>query len=264
MDRDRLQLALERLDAGRWEAFEELAAAYAASQYPNLQTLASAAGDRGRDGVLWQPEDDPTVVLQYSVTTGWESKIRETAGRIAEEFEGIQVLIYFSPKVIGPAADSVVEVVRRKHRIFVQIRDQSWFLDRVNESSATEAAGERVATLVVDPLLASRRVTARQAIALDDEEAAAAVLYLAFQLEDDSLEKGLTKTCFEGLVRAALRGTDPTNRLERAEVHKRVRQVVPSGSPDEVVQQVDSALARLEKRSIRHHKAVDEFCLSYA
>src|SRR5690606_3192617 len=148
--------------------------------------------------------------------------------------------------------------------IFVQVRDRSWFLDRVNESSATEAAAERLATLLVDPLVATGDRPQRGAVPLDDEEATAAVLYLALQLEDDSLEKGLTKTCFEGLVRAALRGTDPQNRLSRTEVHRRVQQVVPAGTPEEVTTQVDSALARLERRSVRHHDAEDEFCLSYA
>lgn len=262
--RDRLQLALERLDAGKWEAFEELASGFAASQYPNLQTLASASGDRGRDAVLWQPENDPTVVLQYSVTRDWDAKIRTTAARLAGEFADVQVLMFFSPQSIGPNADAVVEAVRKKHGLFVQIRDRSWFLDRVHSSTAAEKAAERLATMIVDPLVAPTRAGAPPSVALDDEDAAAAVLYLALQLEDDSLEKGLTKTCFDGLVRAVLRGTDPQNRLARTEIHRRVLEVVPSASPQEVATKVDSALARLEKRFIRHHSPEDEFCLSYS
>ena len=111
MLRDRLQLALDQLHLDRWADFEELASTFAADQYPNLQTLASSSGDRGRDGVLWQPLDDPTVILQYSVTSDWKAKVRATARQVGKEFPGCEVLLYFSPLVIGPAADAITEEI---------------------------------------------------------------------------------------------------------------------------------------------------------
>lgn len=262
MLRDRLALALERLDATRWKDFEDLCAAYAAAQYDNLITLAATSGDRGRDAVLWQPEAQPSVVLQYSVAADWKGKVRATIRRLGAEFDGVQVLIFFSSQVIGPAADDLVAEVLRDHGVYVQVRDRNWFLDRVNLDPATDAAAERIVTAIVEPLLSSEGVVAPHSEALTDHEAAAGVIYLAMQLEDDKLEKGLTKVCFDGLVRAALRDTGPDRRVGRQEVHRRVRDMVPSGSEADVGTYVDAALARLDRLFVRHYRAADEFCLA--
>jgi hypothetical protein len=258
-----LQLALERLDASRWQDFEELCAAFMASNYPNLITMGAVSGDRGRDGVLWQPEEDPSVVLQYSVTANWSGKINDTVARLKSEFPGVQVLIFCSSQIIGPDADAVVEKVRRESRIFVQVRDRSWFLDRVNSDAASTAAAERLVKLVVEPFLASEGIVDSNAQALTDHEAAAGVVYLALQLEDDTLEKGLTKTCFDGLVRAALRNTDPKHTITREEVRRRVAEMLPTAPYEDVVMYTNSSLQRMERRFVRLHKKPDHFCLSY-
>jgi hypothetical protein len=82
VERKRFELALERLPASSWELFENLASAFAVVDYPNLRTLASAAGDQGRDAILYSPEQDDSLVLQYSVTDSWSDKIRATARRV--------------------------------------------------------------------------------------------------------------------------------------------------------------------------------------
>ena len=95
---------------------------------------------------------------------------------------------------------------------------------------------------------------------LDTHEARAAHLYLSLQLRDET-QKGLTKLSFEALVRSVLSRTDSQNRLARAEVKSRVRQLLPN-DPPESGSLTDSALTRLTKRAVRHWVKPDEFCLT--
>ncbi len=258
----RFELALERIESSQWREFEKLAAIFLASQYPNLRVLASESGDRGRDAILWQPEDDPTVVLQFSVTGSWQDKIAETASRLHDQFPGTQILTYVSPHVIGPAADSVSGSVRRRYGLYVDVRDRTFFLSRVNSDAATVAAAEELAERIVDPYLGSKGVIDAKPQRLSGHETQAAVVYLAMQLEDDVQEKGLTKLCFDGLVRAILRDTSPVSRMPRSEIHLRIRTVIPAHDYGQVDGYVDAALTRLEKRYLRHYRVIDEFCLT--
>ena len=84
MTEKRLQLALERLTFGDWERFERFASEFLAIEMPDLRTVAGPSGDGGRDAELFSPADDPTQVIQYSVSKGWEQKIKGTASRISE------------------------------------------------------------------------------------------------------------------------------------------------------------------------------------
>src|SRR5713226_3771789 len=67
MERARLKLALDRLEAEHWSRFEQFASEFLVSDYPNLRTVASTSGDQGRDAELFSPDGLPSVVLQYSV-----------------------------------------------------------------------------------------------------------------------------------------------------------------------------------------------------
>jgi hypothetical protein len=260
--RERLQLALELLPPAAWERFEHFASEFCSSVYGNLRTLAWPSGDRGRDAVIWQPEDDPTVVLQYSVTTNWETKISSTARDLADEFPNVQVLRFVSNKLIGPQADAVRERVRKAHKIYVDVLDQSWFLDRRSFSAQTSAAAEQLAEEVVDAYV-SHRVRGR-AVALSSEEARAAVVYLTLQWEDEARDRGLTKLCFEAVVRAVLRDTSTSNPMPRLEIHRRVQEVLPVHAASELDEYTNLALTRLVRAQVNHHLAHDEFCLSYA
>ncbi|HVQ36577.1 MAG TPA: hypothetical protein VMS31_03540 [Pyrinomonadaceae bacterium] len=141
--------------------------------------------------------------------------------------------------------------------------DSNWFLERLHSNQQREIAAELLARDIVDPYLASAEILTRKPSALTSLESKAAFLYLGLQWEDDTREKGLTKLCFEGLVRAVLRNTDSENRLSRVEIRKRVRSILPNHAAGLVDTKTDSALGRLTKRFIRHWRGPDEFCLTH-
>jgi hypothetical protein len=260
----RFSLGLDWLGPADWEIFEQLASTFLAVEFTELRTTASPSGDRGRDAFLFIPESDPSVAIQYSVSEDWRGKINDTVRTIEKEHPDVRVLVYATNQAIGAKADDLVTTLRRKRNIHVDVRDRQWFLERKETSAATEAAAERLATRIVDPALQDKGVIERRTPVLGDREARTAVLYLDLQLRDDAQEKGLTKIAFDGLVRAALRDTDPANRLPRAEIHRRVMEFVPGHEPERLKVLADSALRRLTKTSVRHHRRVDEFCLAYS
>jgi len=113
------------------------------------------------------------------------------------------------------------------------------------------------------PILADNSLVERKAPALSSNESRAACVHLALQYRDDSRDKGLTKLCFEALVRAVLRDTTPTARLSRREIRDRVASLVPATSRDRADVLTDGALGRLERRGLRRWRQEDEFCLSH-
>ncbi len=230
---------------------------------PNLRTMASASGDKGRDSELFSPIDDPSVMLQYSVTEGWLEKIRETARRLKAEFPDVFVLIYATSQEIGAKADDLKKELRKKYRLALDIRDREWFLERRKVTNQTQSASQHLISKIADPIVASRKIIRTKSSALTSIEARAALVYLALQWEDDTREKGLTKLCFEALARAVLRETDSQHRLTREEVRSRVRRVLYNHPATQVDQYTDAALSRLNKRFVRHWRKLDEFCLTY-
>ena len=262
MERKKLVFALQHTGPDDWSRFEKLSSAFLADQYPQLRTVAGV-GDGGRDAILYQPHDDPLTVLQYSVARNWDSKIRTTAERVNVSTPSARILIYATSQQIGPAADKVRVFVQQHHNLHLDIRDASWFADRVNRSPATIAAAEEYASPIIEPLLAEigeKRVGTSE---LTDAEARAALVFLAMLREDVSREKGLTKLSYEALVRSVLRGTDNDNRMARSEICERVRAILHYSQPHEVDQYTNAALNRMRKRQIRHWRKEDEFCLTY-
>ena len=153
MTLDRLRLALRQLRSSDWSLFEEFASSFLASEFDSLQTTASPSGDEGRDAQLFSPVGEPTVVLQYSVTPDWEDKITKTAKRISTTLPDARALIYVSNHVIGPAADKKRKALRQDHGLSLDVRDQSWFLDRCIGDRKHEIVAEQMATRIVDPFL---------------------------------------------------------------------------------------------------------------
>jgi hypothetical protein len=126
------------------------------------------------------------------------------------------------------------------------------------------AEAEELAQKIVDPLVSSSgEVLTNQGQALDDLEAKAAFVYLGLQWADDTREKGLTKLCFEALVRSVLRDTTSDERKARSEIHHLVEQLLPAQHGPSLRAQVDGALKRLSKKYIRHWTKPDEFCLTW-
>ena len=263
MSRERLTLALERLQSDQWKIFEEFASAFLTSQYPNLRTVASPSGDQGRDAYLFSFDGRIPTILQYSISKDWKKKIRKTAKRISATFPDTVLLIYVTNQKILSASDNLKKDLTNDYGLMLDIHDIDWFLDRFAGDEHREAVSEALAKKIVDPYLVSKGVLDHSAPTLSSTDFRAALTFLQLQWEDDTREKGLTKLSFEALVKTVLRNTNSESRLARAAIHDQITGLFPNHDSDLVRNVVDSALLRLTKRSIRHWTQLDEFCLTY-
>ncbi len=260
----RFKKALEGLDHRNWQLFEEVAAKFVADEFPTLRTLADPSGDGARDGVLLSPAEYPAIAVQYSVTERTSEKIRATARTLNDKHAEITNLIFLTPRDVSTTVrDTEIARLRKHHRLHLDVRDSSWFLDREDRSPSTQAAAELAAKRIVDPLLASAGLLGRSNPELSGEETRVALFFLSMQREDDTRDRGLTKLCFDALVRAVLRGTDNEHLMSRQDVHEAVGRLVPSHSAGDVADYTDRALVRLERNSVRRWTTSDSFCLTY-
>ncbi|MCU1389740.1 MAG: hypothetical protein JWL72_3078 [Ilumatobacteraceae bacterium] len=259
----RFEFALRNVEASQWQAFERLSRKFMAADYREMRTLASAAGDGGRDGMLFLADGDETVAIQMSLSIDWAAKIRRTAVRLDEKHSQVTDLIYLTSQEIGAKGDDLRRDLRKNRHLILDIRDRSWFVDRELSSPATREAADAFSRLVVDPLLPVTEIVDRGHELLSNHESRAALLYLVLQAEDDSQDRQLTKMCFDSLVRTALRETDNEHRMSRDEVYAWVLSVLPTHDAPEVRGYVDRALERLDRRFIRHWRQSDEFCMNY-
>lgn len=260
----RFKLALEQFSPARWSLFEDLAGRFLADEFPGIRRLADSRGDGGRDADLYTSGDYSHIVLQYSVSADAERKVRETAAVLNKKHPEVTELIYVTNRAVPTATRDALKSRLRKHnRLSLDFRDQGWFLDRTDRSAATTQATEKVCKILIEPLLLEAGVIRSAPMSLTDEDAKAALLFLALQREDDTQERGLTKLCFDALARAVLRRTDNEHRLSRVEVHETASKLLPSHPSDEVAMYIDRALERLERHAIRHWTKTDEFCLTY-
>lgn len=147
--------------------------------------------------------------------------------------------------------------------LFLDFHDRDWFLDRFLGDAHREAICESLAQLIVDPYLSSKGVLIHSAPTLSTTEYRAALTFPQLQWEDDTREKGLTKLCFEALVRTSLRHTDSSSRLSRTQIHASIISLFPAHDPEQVRRLVDAALIRLAKRYVRRWMKEEEFCLTY-
>lgn len=256
----RFGLALDQLGPADWERFEQLASIFLAAEYPALRTMASASGDGGRDSELYSEEADDSVVFQYSVTENWLAKIRQTIRRLKATFPKAKSLIYVTNKKIGADADALKKELR-KDGYFLDVYDRSWLIERSNSNASRENAAEDLAHTFVDPLVSSRSLDNDLVTSLNSEDAKTALIFLEMQLQDSSASYGLTKSSYDALTRAALRETDTSNRLTRAQIVSKVHSFLPSHSEAVVQQRVNASLDRLSKSAIRYRKDRDEYHL---
>lgn len=260
----RFRAALEGIDYRNWQLFEEVAAKFTSDEFPTLRTLADPAGDAGRDGVLQSSEDYPNVAVQYSVTDSTSKKIRATARVLNEKHPEVSLLVYLTPRqVTTKTRDAETIHLRKHHGLTLDIRDISWFVEREMNSATTQAAAELAGRRIVDPMLSNAGVINTARSELSAEDSRAALFFLSMQREDDDQNRGLTKLCFDALVRAALRGTDNENRMSRSAIHDAVLKLVPTQDSADVPAYADRALGRLERQAVRHWTADDSFCLSF-
>jgi hypothetical protein len=259
----RLELALELLKPADWSKFEKIASTFLAAEFDDLRTTANPSGDEGRDSELFSPAAEPTVVFQYSVSTGWAAKINSTVRRLKKTHPAVVSLIYVSNQVIGALSDDLKRKFRINDGLSLDVRDRNWFVDRVLGHPSREKAAEELAEAIVDPYLSSRGMSQFAPSELSSPEAIAAVTFLGLQWQDDIREKGLTKLAFEALVRASLENTDSEHRLSRSDVHSRISQLLPDHPKLQLQHLADIALTHLVKKAVRHWQKQDEFCLTH-
>ncbi|MBP2354111.1 hypothetical protein JOF29_005221 [Kribbella aluminosa] len=228
--------------------------------------MATMSGDRGRDGELYIPDEEPEVAVQYSVTQDWTAKIRATVRRISETMPGVRRLVYATNQDIGAKADDLRTELRIGHGIHLDINDRSWFTERELSHPQRQAAAEELSQKFVDPLLSRRGIEAVVAPSLERHDAKLALLHLTLDNEDKATGKGLTKSCFESLVLAQLHDTDTDNRLKASEIEDAVVGLLGAGNPTQVRALVRSALNRLSAKQgpVNHHRSTDDYCLSHA
>lgn len=262
MNESLFKFALDRLEPSDWAQFERLCSAFLSTEFSSLRTMATASGDGGRDAELYSPDNSPIIAIQYSVTSHWNTKIKDTIKRISKTFPDIRILIYMSNQVIGAECDKLKQEAL-KQGFSVDIRDRSWFLERVNTNANREQAAQKLANRIAVPYLASEKIINKAASPLSTKEARAALLYLGLQWQDDASDKGLTKLSFDALVRAALRNSTADNRMSRQSILDTVYKMLPSADTHIVKPLIESALARLTKKYIRHWPQDDHFCLTH-
>lgn len=264
MPSERLALALERMQAADWLAFERFAAEFLAVEMPSLRTTAAAAGDKGRDGQLFLPGEEMRTAVQYSVTKSWASKIKDTRETLFGHFAKVTRIVYCTNQVIGPAADELVEEFRLAG-LALDIRDRSWFVDRELTHPQRETASAELAERFVSPLLAARGLAERAPSPLGSGEAQVALLHLTLEGYDQASDKGLTKSCFESLVLAALHDSRAESTRSIDEIFGEVRRFVPAGDDAQVRAQVESATRRLSVRGgpVKQVGKTADYHLSY-
>lgn len=262
MNRQLLELALERLRPSDWESFEVLSSQFLASDFSELRTMAAPSGDGGRDSELFSPTGAANVVFQYSVAENWSTKINKTITRIKSLNSSASILIYMTNQIIGAKADVLRKAVL-SNGLYLDIRDRNWFLERFEHDDAKFKAATMLVDRYAKPYLEGSEIIANKRPSLSNQEAKAALVYLAMQWEDENQEKGLTKLAFESLVRAALRRTNSDSRMKRNEIHDKIISYLPSAHPEKINSYIDSALQRLNKKCIRHWMQTDEFCLTF-
>ncbi|WP_157630623.1 hypothetical protein [Kribbella catacumbae] len=247
MSSERLALALRELQSGDWLVFEKFAAAFLAVDYPSLRTMASPAGDKGRDGQLYVVDEAPKTMVQYSVAEDWRAKILGTEKRLNENFKGFTRLIYCTSQVIGPAADSLVEEFRNRG-ISLDIRDRSWFVDRQYTAAQREIASEDLSVLKVDPLLSRHGIANISGPMMSDDDARVALFHLSLEGYDENSDRNITKSCFEALLLAALHDTNVDSPIGMDELQVAVKALVPVDAVAQVEAQISGAASRLTRK----------------
>jgi len=258
----RFEFALSQLKGSDWERFERIASVFLVEEFPTLRTMACPSGDGGRDAELFSPDNGASVVLQYSVQEDWRAKVQTTAKRVSENLPNARLIIYVTNQVLGARGDDLKKQIFGDYKLFVDFRDRTFFLDRVDRSSATQIAAEKLAQELVDPITLPIGSGTRTSQHLTTQEARAAHVYLSLQMQDDVQDKGLTKLTFEALVRSAMTNTSPDQLMSRTEICARVRSLVPNHSKEHIDALTNSAIRRLDKKVIRAYPN-NTFCLNH-
>ncbi|MDV3124319.1 hypothetical protein M1247_05300 [Mycobacterium sp. 21AC1] len=265
MSRGRLELALTQIPSAAWEDFEKFASEFLIADFPDLRTMARAAGDEGRDGDIFDVDGAGKIKLQYSVTVGWRAKILQTVDRLKDFKPKPTNLIYVTNQQIGPEADDLKREVFAEQDIVLDIRDRSYFLDRRDHTIAGRAASEVLERKFVDPLLTSQGIAHSVAPALTAEEERIAFLHISIDLIERDRSRNFAKDAYESLVLAVLHGTTHDTALTRASIQDRICSFVHADTRQQLAARIDSALERLTKKrgTVKHIRSSDCFHIAF-
>ncbi|NTG65158.1 hypothetical protein G6L45_33445 [Agrobacterium rhizogenes] len=205
--------------------------------------------------------EEANVMFQYTVRDDWEQKVKDTLKRLLQEFPNSNVVIFCTNQLIGAKGDRVRKLAREQG-VSLDIRDRSWFVERLDLDDSRKNAAAELARVIVDPLLEQAGVI-ESTPGLRGQEAKTALVFLELQAKDENVEKGLTKSCYESLVKAALQGTSSSSRLSRQDIYTRISALLPQHDVSQLAPFVDAALKRLDKSAVKYYPREDEFHVSY-
>lgn len=264
MPNPKLRVALNDMPSSDWEFFEQFAAEFLVEDYPGLRTTASPHGDKGRDGEVFEIDDYPSHLVQYSLAADWDSKIKATVKRLRETKPELKVLIYATARRIGADADELKRTLRESG-ITLDVLDQSYFVERELTSPQRQVASEELIQRIVSPMLTERQIVKRVAGPLQSDEARVALLHLALDAKDETSEKNLTRACFESLVLAALHDSSAANPKSIDQIVATVQTYTPTENAQQVRGQTESALKRLSKKRgpVKHISKDGKYHLSF-
>lgn len=257
--RPRFEFALKNLKSSDWQHFEELSSSFLAADYPNLRTTAATSGDKGRDAELFS-SNFAKVMFQYSVQEDWAGKIQDSLATLKKNFPEFGTLVFMTNRQVGAKGDKLRTTFRKDGKN-LDVRDNSWFLDRFTLDDHRMRAAEGFATIAADPIL--RTAAERPGSALVGQEARTALLYLEMQATDEDGKKGLTKSCFETLVRCALRNTDADTAMTPAEIEDYIQRLLPRHTSLQLRPFIAAAIKRLSRQAIKAHKSPERYHISF-
>lgn len=262
MNQSKFELALNQTKSSDWEAFEKLCSSFLANEHPSMRTMASPSGDGGRDSQLFNPDNINIICSQYSVSADWEAKIKKTLKRLKDGFPDVTVLIYMTNQEIGAKADDIRKECLQ-NRIFLDVRDKNWFLDRWCQDDLKANAALEYFEKIGRRYLEDQNVVDKFVSPLSTDESKAALVYLGLQWEDSNTDKGLTKLSFEALLRVALRNSTSENRMTKQEIYEKIYSLLPSHDKSIISSYIDSAINRLGKTVIKHFDSDNTYHLSH-
>lgn len=257
----RFELALTTMKGSDWEYFERLCSTFLATEFPGLRTTASASGDGGRDAEVFSDLEAPRVKFQYSVRKDWNAKLLETIKQIRKDFPDTTSIVFMSNQKIGAASDGI-KADSARNGINIDVRDQSWFIERMDLDESRRSAALELARVFVDPLLEAKGILPGN-VELKGQEARTALHYLEMQAHDEDAAKGLTKSCYDALVKCVLRYTSAENKMKGEEVYSAINKLLPRHSPHQLRPFIESSLKRLSKTVLKHWRKLDEYHLSF-
>lgn len=264
MPNGRLALALRELESADWLLFERFVSEFLAVEFPSLRTTAAPSGDGGRDGELVRLDGAPRTAFQYSLRKDWSAKISQTKTRLAETMPQVNHIIYCTNQSIGPAGDELIAAFRADG-VALEIRDQSWFVDRENSYPQRQVAAEDLASRIVDPLLHREGISRSLGADLSDDEARIALLHLGLEGYDAASNRNLTRSSFEALVLATLHDSDAQNTRTLEQIAAEVSHFVPVGDRAQIDAQISGAVKRLSAKNgpVKYLRRSDSYHLAY-